>query len=103
MDGDDIAVLDAQIVPHNAVYAGGAVIQVVVSKHDEDRVLPLLALDQHCVAAEQLERLHRVVRERNDRVVIRNGIRDAVTGLAATEYAYRQHKHTSASWASSSS
>lgn len=76
MDGDDVAVLDAEIVADNAVQAGAAIIKIIVGQNDEDRVLSLLASDEDCVAAEQLERLHGVVGEGDDRVVIIDGIGD---------------------------
>jgi hypothetical protein len=79
VDGDNVAVLDPQIVPHNAVYPGGAVIEVIISKDDQDGVLPLLALHKNCVATEELERLHGIVGEGDDGVVIVDGIGDAVS------------------------
>lgn len=77
VDGDHVAVLDPQVVANDSVYPRGAVVEVVVGEHDEDRVLSLLALDQHCVATEELERLHGVVREGDDGVVIVDGVGDA--------------------------
>lgn len=76
MDGDDVAVLDAEVVADNAVQAGAAIIEIIVGQNDKDRVLSLLAADEDCVAAEQLERLHGVVGEGDDRVVIVDGIGD---------------------------
>jgi hypothetical protein len=61
VDGNDVAVLDAEVVADHAVDAGTAVIQVIVGEDDQHGILPLLAADQHCVATEQLERLHGVV------------------------------------------
>jgi hypothetical protein len=54
VDGDNVAVLDTEIVPHNAIYPCRAVIKVVIGENDKDGVLPLLALDQNCVTAEEL-------------------------------------------------
>jgi hypothetical protein len=61
VDGDDVAVLDAQVVADDAVDAGAAVIEVVVGEHDQHGVLPLLAADQHRVTTEELEGLHGVI------------------------------------------
>jgi hypothetical protein len=61
VDGDNITVLDTQVVANDTVYPRGAVIKIVVCKHDEDGVLPLLALDENCVTTEELESLHGVV------------------------------------------
>jgi hypothetical protein len=76
MDGDDVAVLDAEVVANNAVQPGAAIIEIIVGQNNEDRVLSLLASDKDCVAAEQLERLHGVVGEGDDRVIIVDGIGD---------------------------
>jgi hypothetical protein len=59
--GDHVAVLNPQVVADDAVYPGRAVIEVIVGEHDENRVLPLLALDEDGVATEELESLHGVV------------------------------------------
>jgi len=76
MDGNDVAMLDAEVVTDNAVQPGAAIIEIIVGQNDEDRVLSLLASDEDCVAAEQLERLHGIVGEGNDRVIIVDGIGD---------------------------
>jgi len=78
VDGDNIAVLDSQIVANDSVYPRRAIVEIVVCEHDQDCVLALLALDQHSVATEELERLHGVVREGDDGVVIVDGIGDAI-------------------------
>ncbi len=74
MDGNGISVLDAEVVSHDTVDTGASIIQVVVGEDDEDGILALLSLDQNGVATEELEGLHGVVRERNDGVIIVNGI-----------------------------
>lgn len=78
MDCDDITVLDPQVVADDAVYPCAAIVQIVVCQHDQDGVFPLLALDQYCVATEQLECLHGVVGKGDDGVVIVDGIGNAV-------------------------
>ena len=85
MDGDDIAVLDAKVVANDTVQSGTAIIEIIVGEHNQDGVLPLLAANQYCVAAEELERLHGVVGEGNDGVVIVDGIRDPETVSQASE------------------
>lgn len=45
VDGDDIAVLHAQIVADDSVYPRGTVVEVIICKHYENRILALLALD----------------------------------------------------------
>lgn len=83
VDGDDIAVLHAEVVANNTVEAGASVVEIVVSQDDEYGVLSLLALHQDSVATEELERLHGVVREGDNRVVIIGGIGDAAHLLAS--------------------
>ena len=74
VDRDDVAVLDTKIVADNTVQPSAAIIEIIVGQHDEHGVLSLLAPNQDCVAAEELKRLHGVVRESDDRVVIIDGI-----------------------------
>jgi hypothetical protein len=66
VNGDNVTVLDPQIVPHDTVDAGASVIQVIISKHNQNGILPLLALHQDCVTTEKLERLHGIVRKGNN-------------------------------------
>lgn len=54
MNRDDIAVLDTEVVSDHAIYAGGAIIKIIVSQNDENSVLSLLSLDQDCVTSEEL-------------------------------------------------
>jgi hypothetical protein len=53
--------LDAEVVANDTVDASTAVIQIVVGQDDEDGVSSHLALDEDCVATEELESLHGVV------------------------------------------
>jgi hypothetical protein len=77
VDGDNITVLDSQVVANDTVYPRRAIVKIVVCEHNQDCILALLALDQDSVTAEELERLHGVVREGDDGVVIVHGIGDA--------------------------
>ena len=54
MYGNDIAVLDAEIVAYDTIHPCATIIEVVVRQHDEDCIFSLLALDKDGVAAEQL-------------------------------------------------
>lgn len=74
MNGDHVAVLDTKVVAHNTVDAGAAIIEIVIGQDDQHSVLALLALHENCITTEELESLHSVVREGNDRVIIVNGI-----------------------------
>ena len=76
MDGDNVTVLDTQVVANDTVYPCGAIIKVVVRKHNQDCVLALLSLNKDGITAEELERLHGVVREGDNRVVIVDGVGD---------------------------
>lgn len=77
VDSDNIAVLDSQVVANDSVYPRRAIVEIVISENDEDGIFSLLALDKNGVATEELERLHGVVREGDDRVVIVDCISDA--------------------------
>lgn len=70
MDGYYVSMFYSEIVPDYTVDACTAVVEVVVYQHYENGVLPLLALNEDCVATEKLERFHSVVRERDNRVVV---------------------------------
>jgi hypothetical protein len=74
VNSDNVAVLDTKVVTHNTVDTGASVIKIVIGEDDQHGVLALLALDEDCVTTEELESLHGVVREGNDRVIIVNGI-----------------------------
>lgn len=74
MDGDHVTMLDSQVVADNSVDASAAVIELLVSEDNEDRLLSLLASDEHGVAAEELERVHGGLGERDDAVIIVDGI-----------------------------
>lgn len=77
MHTDDIAMLDAKVIPHNTVDASTSVVQIVISQHNQNGVFPLLALDQDSITAEKLECVHSVVGEGNNGVIIVDGIGDA--------------------------
>lgn len=79
VDRDDITVLDAQVVADNPVEASTAIVEVIIRQHDQDGVLPLLASNQDGIATEELQSLHRVVRQGNDRVVIVDGVGNPAT------------------------
>lgn len=76
MNGDNVTVLDTQVVANDTVYPCRAVIKVVVRKHNQDCVLALLSLNQDGITTEELECLHGVVRESDNRVVIVDGVGD---------------------------
>lgn len=84
MHGNDVAVLDAEVVAHDTVDAGASIIQIIIGKNDQNRILTLLALHQNCITPEKLKSLHRVIRQRDNRVVIVDGIRHAVDELSAS-------------------
>ena len=103
VDSDDVSVLHAQVVADNPVDACAAIIEVVVGENDEDSVLALLALDEDRVATEELERLHGVVRKRDDRVVIVGSVGDTMALSVHRCQALSSLVRTSESLASSSS
>lgn len=58
VDGDHIAVLDAEVVANDAVDPGAAVVEALVGQYDENCVLSLLAANEDGVASEELEVVH---------------------------------------------
>lgn len=54
MDGDNVAMLDTEVVPHDTVHACAPVIEVVVCQHDQNGISALLTLYQNCVTSEEL-------------------------------------------------
>lgn len=74
MNGDDIAVLDTEVVANNTVEAGAAIIEIVVGEDNQDGVLSLLSADENGITTEELELLHGVVGEGNNRVIIVDGV-----------------------------
>jgi hypothetical protein len=85
MHCDDVAMLDAEVVASDSIYACAAIVQIVIGHDNQDSVLSLLALDQYGIAAEELERLHGVVGEGNDGVVIAYGIGNTFVVMSANE------------------
>lgn len=104
--GDNVAVLNTEVVAHDTVDAGAPVVQIVIGQDNQDSVLPFLALHQDCITSEELEGLHGVVRQSDNRVVIIDGIRHAVDEVSASIRRVvkgDQCSLTSTSWVSSSS
>lgn len=54
MYGDDIAVLDSQVVTDHTVDTCASIVEIIVGKDDKDGIFSLLAFDQHCVSSEEL-------------------------------------------------
>ena len=78
MDGDDVAMLDAQVVSNHPVHTGTTVIKIVIGQDDEHSVPPLLALYKHSIPSKQLKGFHGVVGQRDDRVVIVDRVSDTM-------------------------
>ena len=100
---DHISMLNTKVVANNAVDASTSVIELVVGEDDENSVLALLSLDQDGVATEELQVLHGLVGERDNRVVIVDGISNPVVLLALHMRTLSSISLTSKSLASSSS
>jgi hypothetical protein len=86
--------LDTKIVSNDTVHPGTSIIQVIIGEHDENSVLAFLAFDQNGVTTEELQRLHRVVREADDGVVIVGGISDTrieMLALSQEQIMYRSY------------
>ncbi len=74
MNRDDIAMLDAQVVSDDPVHASAAIIEFVIGEDNQHGIFSLLALDEDSISAKELESLHGIIRQGDDRVVIVDGI-----------------------------
>ena len=54
MDGDNIAVLDTEVMPDHTVHARTSIIQIIICQDNENSILALLALHEYCVTTEKL-------------------------------------------------
>mmetsp|Transcript_150964 Transcript_150964/g.277285 ORF Transcript_150964/g.277285 Transcript_150964/m.277285 type:complete len:205 (+) Transcript_150964:1921-2535(+) len=70
MDRDNISKTHAKILSHDLVQSHLLVIEVVICKHNANRVLALFAFDQYVVSAEEVQLLHFCLGERDYRIVI---------------------------------
>lgn len=68
--------LHTEVVSDHTVDTSTAIIKVIIGKDDQDGVLSLLSLNQDCISTEELQGLHGVVGQSNNRVVVVNGIGD---------------------------
>jgi hypothetical protein len=84
MNSDDIAVLDAKVMSNNTVHTCTPVIQLIISKDDQDCILAFLSFYQDSVTTKQLQSLHGVVGECNNRIIIVDGIRNPVATCVST-------------------
>ena len=66
--------LDAEIVADHPVHPGATVIKVIICQNDEDRVFPLLSLDEDSVAPKELEGLHGIIRKGDDGIIVIDSI-----------------------------
>lgn len=107
-DSDHVTMLDPEVVANHSVDASASVVKIIISEDDEDGVAPLLSTDKNGIATEELEGLHGLLGQGNDRVVIVCGVGNPaeimVSGEEAEMPAGRSViSRTSADWASSSS
>lgn len=86
MDGDDITVLDTQVVAHDTIQTAAAIVELIIAKDDENSVLSLLAADEDGVATEELERVHGVVGQGDNGVVIVDSVGDPVIGIVSLSF-----------------
>jgi len=54
VNGNNIAVLDSQVMSNHTIHSRTAIIQIIICKDDENSILALLALYKHGITAEQL-------------------------------------------------
>ena len=76
MDRNYVAMFDAKVVADHTVHPRTTVVEIVVGKDNQNRILPLLALNKDGVTTEELQCFHSVVGKRDDGVVIVRSIGD---------------------------
>lgn len=54
MDGDDVAVLDSEIVSNDPVDTGTSVVKIIIGQNNQHGVLALFSFYQHGIASEEL-------------------------------------------------
>lgn len=91
--GDHIAVLHAQVMSHNTVDTGAPIIEVVIGQNDQHGIPSHLTLDEDCVATEELEGLHGIIREGDDGIVIVDGVSDTVASQHSRKDIIRNAEH----------
>lgn len=84
MHRDHITVLDTEVVPHDTVDTCTPIIKVVIRKNNQNGILAHFTLDQNRIATEELQRLHGIVGESDNRVVIVDCIGDTVIKRVST-------------------
>lgn len=76
MNGDDIAMLDPEVMADDTVDSGTSIVKIVIRQYNQDCIFALFASDQNSIAPEKLKTVHGVVGQRDDGVVIVYGIGD---------------------------
>uniref|UniRef100_A0A0A9D275 Cell division cycle protein 48, putative / CDC48, putative n=1 Tax=Arundo donax TaxID=35708 RepID=A0A0A9D275_ARUDO len=76
MDRNHITKSHPQVLSDDLVHPNLRLLTSFISKHNTNCVFPLLTLEQDSVTAEELEPLHGVRVERDDGVVVINGLVD---------------------------
>lgn len=76
VNSNHVTMLDSQVVANDTVDTGAAIVELVVSKDNQDGVLSLLSSHEDSITTEELERVHRCLGEGDNAVVIIDGISD---------------------------
>ena len=85
MNSDNISMLHTEVVANNTVHSRTPIVKVIIRKHDQHCVFPLLALNENCIAAEELQCFHGIIREGDNGIIIVNGIGDTVATRLARQ------------------
>lgn len=89
---DNVTETHSQVVPDNSVHENLLVRAVSIGENDANGLLTTLALEQDCVAAEELQLVHLRLGQGDDRVVIVVGLvhQESVGLVLLTEDRRRQ-------------
>jgi hypothetical protein len=67
---DDIALPCSKVMADNTTHADTSIIKAVIGQNDQEGNLPLLSFDRNRVTSEQLQSVHGILWEGDNRVVI---------------------------------
>jgi hypothetical protein len=67
---DDIALPCSKVIANNTTHADTSIIKAVIGQNDQEGNLPLLSFDRNRVTSEQLQSVHVILWEGDNRVVI---------------------------------
>jgi len=72
--GDDVTVLNSEVVTNDSVETSATIIKLVIGEDDQNSILPLLAFYEDGITTKQTKGFHGLVGQTDNRVIIVGGI-----------------------------